>query len=154
MSKKTINEVLADNLAYFMKERGLTQKVLGDKCSMGQTTISLYLNPSRRKISHSGKEPSAKLSEVELLSKSLGIEIWQLLRPLSPEQRAAYESIETAFKALQPKTVTASPEASAAVQANVPPKLKQLLSAKAQAKTSDFADPPPTAVTHLNEPPA
>ena len=103
MSAKPINEVLAANLAHFMELRGLKQQSLANKCGMAQTTVSLYLHPSRRKISASGKTPSAKLSEVEQLAKSLDIEIWQLLRDLTPEQRTAYEAIEIAFLALNPK---------------------------------------------------
>lgn len=106
MSEKPINDVLADNLAYYMGERKLKQQALAEKSGMGQTTVSLYLNPSRRKISKSGKIPSAKLSEVEQLSKCLGVEIWQLLRPMSPSDRVAYEALEVAFKALQPKPPT------------------------------------------------
>jgi transcriptional regulator with XRE-family HTH domain len=105
MSEKPINDVLAENLAYFMEQRGLKQQALADKSGMGQTTVGLYLNPSRRKISKSGKVPSAKLSEVEQLSKCLGIEIWQLLRPFDPGQRQAYAQIEMAFKAIQPTSL-------------------------------------------------
>lgn len=108
MSVKPINEVLAGNLAHFMELRGLKQQSLANKCGMAQTTVSLYLNPSRRKISASGKTPSAKLSEVEQLAKSLDIEIWQLLRDLTPNERQAYEAIETAFFALNPKPAPAA----------------------------------------------
>lgn len=112
MLQKPINDVLAENLAYFMELRGLKQQALADKSGMGQTTVGLYLNPGRRKISKSGKVPSAKLSEVEQLSKCLQVEIWQLLRPFDPEQREAYEKIESAFKALQPSGLRALPPAS------------------------------------------
>jgi transcriptional regulator with XRE-family HTH domain len=103
MSDKPINDVLAENLAYFMGQQSLTQQALGNKCGMAQTTVGLYLHPTRRKISASGKAPSAKLSEVEQLSKILGVEIWQLLRPLDPDERSAYEAIEAAFRLLHPK---------------------------------------------------
>lgn len=105
MSEKPINDVLAANLVCLMKEQGFTQKALADKCGLNQTTISLYLTPSRRMTGSLGKAPSAKLSEVELLAKCFGVEIWQLLRPLNPEQRIAYAAIEVAYKALQPKQI-------------------------------------------------
>ena len=103
MSAKPINEVLAANLRHFMKSRSLTQLELSGKSHVAQTTISLYLNPESRKPSSSGKVPSAKLSEVESLSHALGIEVWELLRNLTADERHAYEQIENAFKALKPK---------------------------------------------------
>src|SRR5690606_2586146 len=47
MERKSINDVLAENLAAFMQERKLTQAGLGKAAEIGQTTVSLYLNPSR-----------------------------------------------------------------------------------------------------------
>lgn len=103
MVEKEINQVLADNLAHFMNERKITQMDLAKKVGMGQTTVSLYLHPERRKISSTGKVPSAKLSDVAAIAACLDIEIWQLLRPLTPAQRKAYEAIEQAFAALNPE---------------------------------------------------
>lgn len=94
MAKKPINEVLASNLAHFMTAKGLTQAALGEKCDIGQTTISLYLNPDRRKLGASGKAPSAKLSEVEMLAAGLGVDVWQLLRALPTAENDAYERDE------------------------------------------------------------
>lgn len=103
MEEKPINDVLAANLAHFMGERKLTQMALAAKTGMGQTTVGLYLHPERRKISATGKVPSAKLSEVDAIARVLGVEIWQLLRPLTPSQRIAYKAIEEAFAALNPE---------------------------------------------------
>lgn len=103
MSGKPINDVLAENLAHFMSKRGLSQQALAGKCGIGQTTISLYLDPSRRKPGAMGKIPSAKLSEVEMLANSLGVDVWELLRSFTPAEREAYERIEQAFKVLHPK---------------------------------------------------
>jgi hypothetical protein len=47
----------------------------------GQTTISLYLSPDRRKPGKDGKAGSAKLTEVEMLARALEVEPWELLRP-------------------------------------------------------------------------
>jgi transcriptional regulator with XRE-family HTH domain len=104
MSKKPINEVLASNLLHFMQSRGFTQSALGEKSGIGQTTVGLYLNPDRRKLGASGKPPSAKLSEVEMLADGLGVEVWELLRNLSSSERAAYEQIEKAFNAIRHET--------------------------------------------------
>lgn len=100
MSELPINDVLAQNLAYFMAEKGLNQSTLGAAAGIGQTTVGLYLNPGRRKTGASGKAPSAKLGELEQLARVLGVEVWELLRPMSPSARRAYRQIEAAFLAL------------------------------------------------------
>ena len=100
MARMPINDVLAENLAHFMEEKGLNQTTLGAKAGIGQTTVGVYLNPSRRKAGATGKAPSAKLSEVEQLATALEVEVWELLRPLTPAARLAYSKIEAAFLAL------------------------------------------------------
>lgn len=100
MSKQNINDVLADNLAHFMEERRVTQRALAQQSGIAQTTISLYLNPQRRQPGKSGKIPSAKLTEVESLAHALGVDAWKLIRPMTPEQRKAYDSIEQAYLAI------------------------------------------------------
>lgn len=69
---------------------------------MKQTTISLYLDPDRRLKSATGKEPSAKLTEIAMLAAALGVEPWELVRSLTPEQRDAYSRIEDAYRVLFP----------------------------------------------------
>ena len=83
MSKPSLNEILAANLARLMERAGYTQASLAKLSGVGQTTISLYLNPGRRQPSKSGKVPSAKFGEVEALAEVLGVEPWDLLRPSS-----------------------------------------------------------------------
>lgn len=99
----SINQVLANNLARHMEDKELTQMALAGKAKMGQTTVSLYLNPDRRTPGKSGKEPSAKLAEVQRLADALGTELWQLLRPpgdpASSLSRAAQE-LAQAFDAV------------------------------------------------------
>ena len=81
MSKPTLNEILATNLARLMEKTGHKQASLAAASGVGQTTISLYLNPGRRQPSKSGKVPSAKFGEVEALADALGVMPWDLLRP-------------------------------------------------------------------------
>lgn len=102
MYTSPLNQALADNLAHLMEKKGLKQMALAKKCGVGQTTISLYLNPDRRKPGKDGKAGSAKLTEVEMLANALEVEPWELLRPMSGTQRDVYERIEAAYKALQP----------------------------------------------------
>lgn len=106
MIKKSINTVLALNLAYFMREKKLTQAALSDLSKVGQTTISLYLAPERRAPGKTGKVPSAKLSEVESLASALDVEVWELLRPFTEKERQAYKHIESAFKAMSQNQTT------------------------------------------------
>lgn len=100
MPATPINQVLADNLRHYMLKKQLTQSSLGEKAGLGQTTVSLYLTPSRRQASKSGKVPSAKLSEVESLAEALGVDVWRLLRPFTDKQRKAYDKIEEAYQEL------------------------------------------------------
>ena len=105
MQKQPINEVLASSLKYFMQKRSMKQADLATKSGVGQTTISLYLNPSNRKTGASGKPASAKLTEVEMLADALEVNVWELLRDLESNEREAYEQIEKAFLALRPQKI-------------------------------------------------
>ncbi|MFY2945835.1 XRE family transcriptional regulator [Achromobacter xylosoxidans] len=95
MSKPTLNEILATNLARLMAKTGHKQASLAAASGVGQTTISLYLNPGRRQPSKSGKIPSAKFGEVEALADALGVMPWDLLRP--------GDNDETSVSAAQPR---------------------------------------------------
>lgn len=97
----SINEVVARNLAYWMGEAKLSQAALGEKAGVDQKTVSNYLNPGQRAVSASGKEPSAKLSELDAIAKALHIEVWQLTRQMTPSERAMYSAIEKAFADLR-----------------------------------------------------
>lgn len=110
MNQSPLNQALADNLARLMEMKELKQMALAKKCGVAQTTISLYLNPDRRKPGKDGKAGSAKLTEVEMLATALEVEPWELLRPMTGAQRDVYERIEAAYKALQTK----QPEAKSA----------------------------------------
>lgn len=81
MSKLSLNDILAANLASLMEKAGYTQASLAKLSGVGKTTISLYLNPARRQPSKSGKVPSAKFGEVEALADVFGVAPWDLLRP-------------------------------------------------------------------------
>lgn len=91
---RSLNTVLAENLGYFMERAGLSQAALAKRAQMGQTTVGLHLSPARRLQGKSGKEPSAKLAEVQRLAEALGVAPWELLRPLTESQREFYRSME------------------------------------------------------------
>lgn len=109
MEKKSINDVFAENLAALMLRKDVNQPTLSAMSKVSQKTVSNYLNPGQRVVGSNGKQPSAKLTELEMIATALGVDPWQLLRPLNSDQRAAYEAIEAAFKALQPKTTPPAP---------------------------------------------
>lgn len=92
--QQTVSAILATNLSRLMEEKSLTQVALATKTGIGQTTISLYLNPERRQEGTSGKPPSPKLEIVQVLAEALGVELWELLRPLSDAERAMYKSVD------------------------------------------------------------
>ena len=81
MPSAPVNEVLSASLRALMAQKKLSQKALSAKSGIAQTTISLYLRPGSRAASASGKRPSAKLGEVEMLAMGLGVQAWELLRP-------------------------------------------------------------------------
>ena len=102
--RKSINQVLAANIAAAMERRHIkTQEELAKASGVAQRTISNYLNPEKRAKGKSGKEPSAKLTEIEQIAKALDTEAWDLLRELTPRERAFYRRIEDAYKRLDPE---------------------------------------------------
>ena len=95
---KSINVVVAENLAYWMEQAELKQAALAERAGVSQKTISNYLNPEQRSGGSTGKEPSAKLAELDKIAKALAIEVWQLTRQMSESERAMYEAIEKAYR--------------------------------------------------------
>lgn len=94
MTEKIITRTIADNLAYFMKAKNITQKELARKSGVGQTTISLYMRPEERKAPDASKLPSPSIAKVHALADALGIELWELVRPLKPAQRDLIRSVD------------------------------------------------------------
>ena len=99
---KPINRILAENLLRCMAVRGIsTQQALAKRAGLSQRAIGYYLHPEQRPPSKSGKEPSAKLAELEQLARALGTEPWDLLRDLTDSERAFYAKIEAAYQSLR-----------------------------------------------------
>jgi transcriptional regulator with XRE-family HTH domain len=87
MSDSRIVDVFAACLRHHMTERGITQAELAKRSGIGQTTISLYLRPKARGDTVSGKAGSPTLANVEALALALGVEVWELLRVVTPAER-------------------------------------------------------------------
>lgn len=110
MVKTPINQVLAENLALFMRDGPLkTQAALAHKAALSQRTIGNYLSPQLRVAGSRGKAPSTKLAELERIADALQIEVWQLLRPMSATDRVVYRHIEQAFDEVRALTTGAAP---------------------------------------------
>lgn len=100
MPEKTISQVVAANLAYWMEQAEMTQTALAAKAGVSQKTISNYLNPDQRVESATGKVPSPKLEELDKIARVLAIPVWQLVREMSEKERKLYEHIERAYSEL------------------------------------------------------
>lgn len=109
MQGKDINLVVAENLRHWMRKAGVTQAHLAALAGVNQKTISNYLNPYQRTEGSSGKQGSPKLYELDLIARSLGIEVWQLTREMSAAQREVYDAIEKAFALASRSAASASP---------------------------------------------
>lgn len=94
MDVSPANQALAENLRRLMEETDLTQMGVEARSGVKQTTISLYLRPGARAQGKDGKAGSAKLTEVDQLAKSFGLEAWELLRPYSANEFIARDEIE------------------------------------------------------------
>lgn len=101
MEETDINKVLAENLAHYMKKRGVTQAQLAKLSGVGQTTISLYLRPGDRALGAKGKPASAKLTEVQMIAGALAVPVWELVREYQEGEREARQSIEAALNQLR-----------------------------------------------------
>lgn len=77
---KHINRIVADNLAYWMREEKVTQAALAQRAGISQKTVSNYLNPDQRSEGTMGKPPSPKLTELALIADALHVQVWQMLR--------------------------------------------------------------------------
>jgi transcriptional regulator with XRE-family HTH domain len=98
MAAKAVNAVLAENLRYWMGEAGIgSQAQLAEKSGVSQRTISNYLNPDNRQEGATGKEPSAKLTELQKIADALGVGVWELVRPMTPRERKFYSQVEKAY---------------------------------------------------------
>lgn len=93
MAASRIVEVFAQCLRHHMGALGVTQADLAKRSGIGQTTISLYLRPKARGDTVSGKAGSPTLANVEALADALGVEVWELLRVVTPAERELMRAV-------------------------------------------------------------
>ncbi|MBC5767258.1 helix-turn-helix domain-containing protein [Ramlibacter albus] len=76
-----VNDLVAANLAYYMKARGLSQARLGERAGLTARTVANYLHPTLRPASRRGREVGGRLYELQKMADSLGVPCWLLLVP-------------------------------------------------------------------------
>ncbi|HNU11736.1 MAG TPA: helix-turn-helix transcriptional regulator [Rubrivivax sp.] len=86
MGRKQINQVVAEALRYYMGDRW-NNSTLGRRAGVAANTIRNYLEPELRDKGASGKEPSAKLTELARLAEALGVEVADLVTDMTDEER-------------------------------------------------------------------
>lgn len=136
--KPPITETLAENLEHFMTAKGVVQKELAKRSGIGQTTISLYLNPGSRNDTASGKPGSPALVKVEALADALEVELWELLRPLTPAQRDLIRSVDALIAER-----TGTPPDSTPDKREKRPKAKREQRRRARPRKPSFGKQPP-----------
>lgn len=85
-SKKSVNEVLAEALRFFKGDRW-SNSSLARASGIAESTIRNYLAPEKRGTGKTGKEPSAKLTELDKLAEVLGVSIADLVTDLTDAER-------------------------------------------------------------------
>jgi transcriptional regulator with XRE-family HTH domain len=93
MTDSRIVSVFAQCLRYHMTTQKITQAELARRSGIGQTTISLYLRPKARGDTVSGKAGSPTLANIEALADALGVEVWELLRMVTPAERELMRAV-------------------------------------------------------------
>lgn len=86
MRKKSINTVLAEALRFYMGDLW-NYSTLGAKAGVAPNTVKNYREPAGREQGASGKEPSAKLTELAKLAAVLGVEVADLVTDATDDER-------------------------------------------------------------------
>jgi transcriptional regulator with XRE-family HTH domain len=89
MVKKSVAEVVSEALRFHMGRATppITEKALGARAGVSPRTVANFLRPATRAPSASGKQPSGKLTELEMIATALGISIADLVTDMSEETR-------------------------------------------------------------------
>jgi hypothetical protein len=86
MGKKSANQVLAEALTFFKDAQGWNYTTLGRKAGLVANTIKNYCS-AEREVSPSGKERSAKLTEIEQLAEAMDLQVVDLLTDATDDDR-------------------------------------------------------------------
>lgn len=114
--EKTLAEILAKNLAFFMAKEGClygNANSLGEAAKVSPGSVRNLLDPKKRTVTLKKPEGFPQLDTVAKLAQKLNVEVWELFHPdikKSLRERAMYAQIESSFKT---KTEAAEEPASA-----------------------------------------
>ncbi|HET8706288.1 MAG TPA: helix-turn-helix transcriptional regulator [Pseudomonadales bacterium] len=97
MDKKPIVQIVAESLAWHMHDKKTNAKALGIKAGVSPRTVGNFLKPTGRVSGASGKVPSGKLTELEMIAKALDITVADLVTDMSPEEREKRQRFEKAY---------------------------------------------------------
>lgn len=92
--------MVAENLNELVDKAGLSQTALGKKAGVSQKTVSNFLNPGQRAAGAKGKQPSGKLTELEMICNVFQVPVWQVCREMTAKEREMYRRIERAYQDL------------------------------------------------------
>jgi hypothetical protein len=84
---KPVNQIVSEALVYFMGDKW-NPTTLGRRAGVSPNTVKNYREPQTREAGASGKAPSAKLTELELLANVLGLEVADLVTDQTNAERA------------------------------------------------------------------
>lgn len=114
MATKTLNQTLGENLKALMDDRGLSANVLGKRAGLAPNTVGNYLKAGLRDpdtMPTTGKERSAKLTEVEMLARALGVSPLSLLTDPDVLAQQARSIAEVLTRGLTASSRAAAPTA-------------------------------------------
>lgn len=102
VTEKPITQVVAEAIAYYMQTQDppLKEAALGDAAGVSPRTVGNFLRPEKRQPGASGKTPSGKLTELEMIAKALRVSVADLVVDVSPEARAERQRITQAIAIL------------------------------------------------------
>lgn len=86
MGRKPINQVVAEALRFYMGDRW-NNTTLGKAAGVAPNTVKNCLSPDERQPGKSGKAPSVKLTELELLADALGVQVADLVTDATDAER-------------------------------------------------------------------
>jgi len=95
-SNKSINQVVADNVTFWMKERDLSPAELAKAAGVDGKTVWNFLNPDGRIGEDVKKPPSGTLTSLQKIAEALKVQPHLLTR--DPDEAALYGVIEDAVK--------------------------------------------------------
>jgi hypothetical protein len=99
--RKPIVQVVAECLAWHLDRQGLNPTALSKRAGVSPNTVKNFLRPAAREPSASGKVPSGKLTELEMIATALGLEVADLVTDMSESARAERHRLSLAMRLLR-----------------------------------------------------